>query len=98
MGLKTHLLIVWLIAGRFIADVYSSALSGDLLALVLIIILAIKHPKSHLIRIALLITLSVLYFDLLGIMQIHTDGSLLAAAGALITLLISYTPIYGHNN
>lgn len=98
MRLKEHILIAWIIAGRFIADAYSYVISGDILALILVVILAAKYPKSHVPKIALLITLSVMYHDILSLMEIRTDLSIIAIIGAFLTLLISFTPIYGNSH
>lgn len=98
MGLKAQIIILIAVLGRFLIDFYSVQLSSDVLALFLVLIVANKYPRHFLTPIALLITLSVFYYDLLTIMNLPTDLSLIAALGAVITLLISYLPIYGNIN
>ena len=98
MEIKENILLAFIVFGRFILDFYSIELSSDVLALCLVLILAIKHPQSVLVRLSLLITLSVLYTDILKIIHINTDLSLLASIGATITLLIAFTPRYGYTN
>ena len=98
MGLKEHLLIVFIVMGRFFIDIYDPIISSDIMALVLILILVVKFPKSVIAKISMLITLSVLYSDILRQTNINTDLSILASIGAIITLLIAFTPRYGYTN
>lgn len=88
----------WIVFGRFITDAYSMEISGDILALIIALFLLKKYKESPLPKLVLLITLSVFYFDILSLMELRTDLSLLSAIGAVITLLISFTPTYGNAN
>ena len=98
MEIKDKILIFFIVMGRFLVDFYSVELSADILALCLVVILAMKHPDSVIVRLSMLITLSIFYSDILNVTQINTDLSILASIGAIITLLIAFTPRYGYTN
>ena len=95
MGLKYHLLIMFVIFGKFVVDFYDPILAADILALIIMIMVTIKHPNHPLALIGLMISLSVLYVDILYLLQI-TDH-VFAALGALVTMFISFfkLPTYG---
>ena len=95
MGLKIHILLAFLLIGRFVVDIIDPVISSDILALLIMIMVTIKHPNHPLALIGLMISLSVLYVDILFLLQI-TDH-VFAALGALVTMFISFfkLPTYG---
>lgn len=89
-GIK-YLIYSWLLVGRFLFEGRTPNLPLDVLY-VIVCVAMFKWEGSILLYLTTLISISVLYNDLILSNNLHVHNNIFSALGALITFYIAFNP------